>query len=1406
MANDSTQMFDKDGVVAAMNTIGDLFQGISTTYSTADSQMATELTTPDGAMYGEGATKILSAWDENSGTLEDFMATFSNWSALVSGMAGQFTNLEEGTYEINQDVDIDEIAEKARSFHTTALKTAKGMESYNKAQADFYANHPELLSYDENGLAYSSFKTVENGKIVETKVYTDANGDVVMAEETHWDPDSGTYVTKYYEGGEIKDIGNNHFSYDNSSAKELDKDEYADKYFGDNEDKIAENWRNKYGAEYLNNGELSKEAQEALDRLPQGTRDNIISNLDDIKNNIIETNGVRNYDDKGNLESITYKGTDGHDYTIKYEYDANGNITGVKYYRDTSELDKNDITTMNNFYNNISGAPDTGAGSSGGQTTTPTPAPPSIVNDPSNQTSTYTAIDEDGNETNYVISNQNGQAQISINGQTYNIFYDNDGNRYYKDLDGNKIGGDQAQELDNIINQMAAGDKYAAGLAGATVGGQTYSIDSNGNVVGTMSINGVPGAPDGEVKITYGEDGNPTKYTYTDPTTGQTIDLPPDAVDGWLNGHNQPGTDGTVTSFSIDTDTGTIVKTTTKDNIILKEEKIDTLNNTREIMENTVDESGNITEVTTIKLDGNQKETYRKTETYSFDEDGNQQGRITTETGEPDKYEYKGENGKYVEVTSDQYKNLEAGGGVIPGENKYKEYSIHNGRYTETIHEGNDETGRVLEQTRYSNDTGEEQTFIFGNEKNPKKPTQRITKKGDDYTKTEDLTYDENGTYTGKTTTVEDGNHVYAETVDKDNKFISGTYDGVEVNKDEYKNLTTNNGIKEENGKTIAYTIEEGKYTVTTSKNDILVSKQVTTKDSDGRVTSLLETTYDSTGKVPRKTEEIKYNENDIMTSRVTTTFDSNGTTPKSSTEVLYKEDGKSSKHTITTTYGSDGKAETIKVGTSGTIGSVEVNEAQAAKIRIGKDKGVEYTIEDGKFTQITYDKTHADKPHEKITQNVEGNTITKSTYTYDKDGNTTEVKEEGEISFNIGKIPVTRTGEKTITYDSTTGKPVTMIAKTEDEKGNKNTFEDEYTGDIVTHHTLRNNEGHIVDESKYDNSGQQTYHYTIEGTTEYVYNFEAGKVKDQTITEANGDYVKTVYSKPGDNSTGQIKARQITTNDGIVLSYDEKSEDVKCSGIGYTDYSFTKATVEEIAKTGKAPSYIPQTNANTKQNYTDFLNNCKDGDIIMFGEGQHFQYDNSADSRGDAVAITTEKGSAFVVDNGKLVNINNPDEYYYIDVLNNSSSRAEYGKKEGNITYEQLQIMRDNYGGEGKDDYSEASIAKWTVYEALGNHSEPIEIKPEWGIDVNNATDVDRSANVVVTYDGDIVTNDCLRSEGYIDNMLKSPEKITYNLTNGVDTDTYTYDANFGLYICRDQATGKYTIFDPATRKVYKV
>ena len=178
MANE-TQMFDKDGVISAMDSIGSHFSDIASNYTTASTEMTTALSSPDGAMWGEAADKLLSAWDANSPILDEFMKTFENWSALISATVNKFGNLETETALVDDD-NIDNIAAVIGQYKSSWLKTDAAKKAYIGGS---------YTKTDEDGTVYTINKSLETGL---TKTYTDANGSTI----TELYSLSGAYIGK----------------------------------------------------------------------------------------------------------------------------------------------------------------------------------------------------------------------------------------------------------------------------------------------------------------------------------------------------------------------------------------------------------------------------------------------------------------------------------------------------------------------------------------------------------------------------------------------------------------------------------------------------------------------------------------------------------------------------------------------------------------------------------------------------------------------------------------------------------------------------------------------------------------------------------------------------------------------------------------------------------------------------------------------------------------------------------------------------------------------------------------------------------------------------------------------------------------------------------------------------------
>ena len=312
------EYFDRNGVQTAMNGIGDVFKDVGDAYKVADEKMITDLTTPDGAMYGEGATKFLAAWDENSGTLDDFIKTFDNWSSVVVQVNHHLTTFEGGIYKVNEGNDLGAVAGIARSLHTTALKTSGGIEAFNTAQEKYREKHKNEISYDENGVPYESIKRIENGKIVETKFYKDENGNY-YANVENWEWDGEKFVAK-----------NGYYTF-----SEDEKNAYIAK--GENQYQIPDG---KQSDEEKFNEFYEKAKEEAT---PLGGTGDTGGNVDYTEVDLgafgeVTINGKTytvSSDEKGNLFITT---EDGEKYRV--EYDEQGNKT---YYKGDDKVEDTSI-------------------------------------------------------------------------------------------------------------------------------------------------------------------------------------------------------------------------------------------------------------------------------------------------------------------------------------------------------------------------------------------------------------------------------------------------------------------------------------------------------------------------------------------------------------------------------------------------------------------------------------------------------------------------------------------------------------------------------------------------------------------------------------------------------------------------------------------------------------------------------------------------------------------------------------------------------------------------------------------------------------------------------------------------------------------------------------------------------
>lgn len=1472
MSQNDTQIFNKDEVSASMNKIGGMFEKISSVYTSTDQQMAAQLTTPDGAMYGAGATKILSAWDENSGTLDDFMNTFENWSAMVSGMANQFTNLQEGTYLV-KDADVEKISASAVANRTTALKTAEGSSSYNAAQTNYRNNHNEFRDIDENGIHYQSFKQVENGRIVETKVFKDDN-DNLYAEVTHWDNEKGEYVTEYFEGGKLDGHGN----YKMETATKIEKSIFDGKYFSTkNREEMANNWKYKYGAEYLEKGDISQmseEARAAYERLPEEQRKALSQEMADLKKQLDEDNAVYKYNEKtGKLESVTYTDKDGIQYKVEYDSetgdpkyyftDENGNWQEVHpnniadFYNDISKTITNDP--------NASANPSSGTGNTGSN---PSGNTGSVVVDPGNNSVTYSTTDPNNNSTSYTMSKDGNNLYIEKDGQKYIVSYDQDGNRIYTYQNGYQVDPAKAKELDQAYNEMTNNSPYAAALANETTAdGKTYSFDQNGDVVSTQEVK-ADQIGEGTLTTTYDKDGNPTNYHYEGKKGSNQVseDIAPEDIEGYLKGEVKHA-DGSVSTYNVDFDNNTVTITTEKDGQTIKTETRTAEGKTIEEYEYDDPNSDNPTKIVETITDKDNNVISKNTkDEITYDDNDNPVGYKETTADGTETYKYKDPDkdakdaDAYVPVSKEQYDNLKEQQSGDP-KSKYTKYEIKDGHYTETECETTAAGEKVLKET-----TQDENGI----------PTQ-----------IKENQYDENDKLVGYSIDHNDGNKEYYQAdgteVGRENKNTNEYFfrdkgknvdeEGafVKVEKEKFDNLIAGEKTDPDTGNTVTYKIEEGNYIeTTTDANDPDKvtrhteyldenshakyedytkenGKEVTTTtikkgDSEDEYEKITKTeengnvTYSYQGKDDTTSKDVNLDENEYNNIiKGSDNDESTGKTTEYSIENGHYTETEKEGDKVTavnTKPNGDNKhkpgemvreqRDTDGTVTSRTCGDTSLTDEQAENLINGetKDGKSVYIDEKGNYSEAELNANQ--KPVYIEKQNSSGTKISDTKNTYDnnnalKTGVTNQYDSKGKSSTT------------TTTYEGTAGNEWTKEEKIE-YYSHANNGEKVYRTNTKTYrangnHTL---EKEVATGTNKLNSDPDYRNYYNNSTMTTEYEADGKTIKSQTLVKEDGSqiidgYTNNVHNKQTSMSqdgqeytTRQLKNGQWETTDKRKNIGDEKNPSYwgyKNGGKNPADYEVpviykgepelqNKETIDAIITSGKPPVIVDSTdcNKNTPTEYDDYLNNHENNSVIIFKNGTKLSYclNDQRDPSYTIDVTTGENQNAYKIVGDKLVNVNNPDEWYYLDVLKKTSSR-DSKRNAGTMSYSQLQNIRKNYHLSPDD---EARLYELEPQEILQKSYNNFEFPPNSG------------------YPGDsnhtYVSQDV---EAYhSDGTLISKDEIL-NATNGIPQDDIVWRVQFSDYNYYDfkpskspdgktyyycEISGKKMIYDPKTGKVY--
>ena len=298
----STEKFDASGVQAKMKVIKGHFGLIGGSLDNANYMIDMGLSSPDEAMFGDGATKILATWDENSSSLQDFIKVFDDWSAMVVAMGNRYAELQEGTYIVKDTDGYNALSAAAIANRTTSLKTEGGAAGFSKAQ-----ENTNKSGLDKYGVPVTVEYKLENGKITKKETY-DQEGMEGYYKELYYDPNQKKYVYKYCDkdGNEIGEKAfNDALSTNTKYAKGMINERKRE--IEELKAKIAEKKKHINGAEdqkELNDMEERLKKLESGEGLPFAVQKMYTGELPDKYNGLsieYDDNGniVAAYDDKG---------------------------------------------------------------------------------------------------------------------------------------------------------------------------------------------------------------------------------------------------------------------------------------------------------------------------------------------------------------------------------------------------------------------------------------------------------------------------------------------------------------------------------------------------------------------------------------------------------------------------------------------------------------------------------------------------------------------------------------------------------------------------------------------------------------------------------------------------------------------------------------------------------------------------------------------------------------------------------------------------------------------------------------------------------------------------------------------------------------------------------------------------
>ena len=562
---------------------------------------------------------------------------------------------------------------------------------------------------------------------------------------------------------------------------------------------------------------------------------------------------------------------------------------------------------------------------------------------------------------------------------------------------------------------------------------------------------------------------------------------------------------------------------------------------------------------------------------------------------------------------------------------------------------------------------------------------------------------------------------------------------------------------------------------------------------------------------------------------------------------------------------------------TSTKVDNVEVTTDQLRKIKDSvKDEtnGVEYTINNNHFEEIHYKE---DKISQVITEDTKGNQIKTTDYEYEGDHlkfttetptskNSTTVRKEYYIGegFEDGKV---------VKQETKTDSTRTIV--TDYKEDGKTKTQEVVTSSSISLAGMHNPDWEGVDEQSYLTTtinGSKTTVYAEDGKTlisqtitnsdnsqtiENIY--RDGKISEATITTANRKntitYKNGIRSEKTNekyDSRGKITEKtqefydsagkrtgseyhnyeadeyyiadkdyhytshRVHSDTGEVFEYKNGVVVEKPVWYENNDYVIDAKTIDQIGISGKTPTCV-ESALKDNDTYTTILGDYENhkNEVIVFKKGTEFQYDLAPGNDGYEINRKFDEGASFKIQGNKLVNVNDPNEYYYIDNIRGSKgdfSTSGYindDERKSEWTYADLQKYREYYGSSASkeanlydDEAMAANVVRGTYKESYIPENQGLtKMDPPTSVSVSVITsepNAEEETTTLIENGKDLIERDYSNSENQrslVWTVTIPNQQTAYNFTWGTVGNTECYNCTVG---------GITYVYDPKTNSIY--